>query len=327
MSEQYLVTGAAGHLGSAVVQALLRRGERVRALLLPGEPNSPAGAELFYGDVRDKESLHSFFDCGRPATVIHCAGIVSIASGRAPLVRQVNVDGVRNILALCREYGAKLLHVSSVHAIPEKPKGEIITEVSHFDSKNVTGYYAETKAEATQLVLDAAAAGLNARVVHPSGIGGPGDNGRGHLTALVSDFCTKRLFCGVSGGYDFVDVRDVADGILLALDHGRAGESYILSNRWLSVREVLGMLHDITGVREIRWYLPTGFIKTMALPAEGWYALRGKPPLFTQYSLYTLASNAQFSHEKATKELGYHPRDFRETLRDTVTWLRERGRI
>lgn len=327
MAELYLVTGAAGHLGSTVVHSLLERGARVRALLLPHEPNPPAGAKIYYGDVRNRESLRPFFEDAEHATVIHCAGIVTIATNRDPLVRQVNVEGVRNIIAMCKEHRCRLLHVSSVHAIPERPKGETITEVTRFNPKKVTGYYAETKAEATQLVLDAVKDGLDALVVHPSGICGPGDNGRGHLTALVSDFCTKRLTCGITGGYDFVDVRDVAEGILLAVDKGRAGECYILSNRWLSVRELLHMLHEITGIREIKRFLPTGFIRMMALPAEGWYALRHKPPLFTRYSLYTLSSNALFSHDKATKELSYHPRDFRETLRDTVAWLRDKGRI
>ena len=103
--------------------------------------------------------------------VIHTAGIVDISETVSPQLYDVNVNGTRNIVALCREYGIqRLVYVSSVHAIPEKDKTSVLTEVNHFSPGEVTGGYAKTKAEATQLVLDAASEGLDAVVVHPSGI-------------------------------------------------------------------------------------------------------------------------------------------------------------
>lgn len=327
MEQIYLVTGAAGHLGSAVTAALLARGARVRALVLPGEPHPPAGAECCTGDVCDPESLRAFFDVPGEKRVIHCAGIVTIAGRIDPHVRAVNVGGTRNVIALCRETGARLLHVSSVHAIPDLPRGAVIREVARFDPAAVVGYYAKTKAEATQLVLDAAADGLDARVVHPSGILGPGDWGRGHLTALVADFCARRLPCAVEGGYDFVDVRDVAAGAVAAADRGRAGECYILANRWYSIRAVLAKLEELTGIRAARFCAPGFLVRAAAPLSERLCAARGRPPLFTGYSVYTLGTNAHFSHEKADRELGYIVRPLRETLADTVAWLREAGRI
>lgn len=331
MEKLYLVTGAAGHLGSVVVRQLLAQGCRVRALVLPNEANAPQGAlEIYHGDVCSKDSLRAFFahDAEQALVVIHCAGIVSIASRYNQKVFDVNVTGTKNIVDLCVEYGAaRLVHVSSVHAIPEQPHGTSIAEASAFSADTVVGLYAQTKAQATAYVLQAAANGLHASVVHPSGICGPYDNGRGHLTTLVTEYCRHRLTAALEGGYDFVDVRDVANGIVQCCEKGGRGECYILSNRFYTMREILTLLHDITGQKAIKTYLPLWFVRFTAPLAEKCYALRRQPPLFTAYSIYTLTTNAHFSHAKAEEVLGYTTRDMRETLVDTVAWLREKGRI
>ena len=179
----------------------------------------------------------------------------------------------------------------------------------------------------TAYALAARARGLDVRVVHPSGICGPYDYGHGHLTQLVQDFCTGRLAAGVDGGYDFVDVRDVAAGILACCERGRPGECYILSGRYCTVRDVLAMLHRITGRRRVRVMLPLWLARAAAPLSEQYYRPLRQPPLYTAYSLYTLSSGARFSHAKAARELGYTTRPFGTTLADTVAWLRRQGRI
>lgn len=329
----YLVTGAAGHLGNTIVQALTQRGETVWALALPSEVNAPQlakAARVFAGNVCQPETLEPCFQLGEEEqlTVIHCAGIVTIASKYQQIVYDVNVSGTRNIVELCLKHAVhKLVYVSSVHALPELPKGETSREIAHFDPKAVIGLYAQTKAEATQIVLDAAAQGLNASVVHPSGICGPYDYGHGHLTQLVTDYYLHRLTAGLDGGFDFVDVRDVADAILSCCERGRAGECYLLTNEYHSIAEIFEMLHQITGHKRIKTILPLGFVKLVAPLAETYYKLRRQTPLFTAYSIYTLETNAAFSHEKATRELGFAPRPLQDTLRDTVNWLKEQGRL
>lgn len=330
METLYLITGAAGHLGSAIIRRLVETGESVRALVLPNEKHLPEIAEIYLGDVCDKESIRSCFENlnGRNLIVIHCAGIVSIASKFNQAVFDVNVTGTKNVVDLCREYNvSKLIYISSVHAIPEKPAGITTIETSEFNPDHVVGLYAKTKSEATAYVLNATGQGLNACVVHPSGITGPYDYGRGHITTLVIDYYKQRLTSGVNGGYDFVDVRDVANGIIAACDKGKKGECYILSNKYFTVCEILTMLHEITGKRKIKNFLPLWFVKATAPLAELYYKILKQPPLFTAYSIYTLNSNALFSHQKATTELGYTTRDMKETLSDTVTWLKENGRI
>ncbi len=180
MYDKYLVTGATGFLGRAVVEALARRGTRVHALVLQNDPYInllPKEVHTVIGDVCAKNSLADFFaDADSRTCVIHCAGIVSVASRPGPRLYQVNVGGTRQLLQQCMAHKVgKLVYVSSVHAIPEKPKGCLITEDCKFSPGLVDGDYAKSKATATELVYDAAACGLNASIVFPSGIIGPDD--------------------------------------------------------------------------------------------------------------------------------------------------------
>ncbi len=332
MRNLYLVTGAAGHLGMTVTRALVARGDAVRALVLPNDPTAvhlPPEAQVFTGDVRDRASLDAFF-APEPDTqriVIHCAGIVSIASRYEPAVHDVNVNGTKTIVDLCIETGVhKLVYVSSVHAVPELPKGTTICEVCEFDPANVVGLYAQTKAEATAYVLAAVRErGLDASIVHPSGISGPGDYGNNHLTQLIRDWHDGRLTAGIRGGYDFVDVRDVADGILRCCEHGKKGDCYFLTNRYATVPEIFDTLTELTGRRRIRTFLPLWFIRLTAPLAELYYRLLRQKPLYTSYSIHTLGSNAAFCHDKAASVLGYAPRPFRDTLADTLKWCAEAG--
>lgn len=319
----YLVTGANGHLGGTLLRQLSRRGAWVRGLLLPGESAQPLpGVTYYHGDVCQRDSLLPLFQglSGCQIYVLHTAGIIDISDQVSPHTRTVNVGGTENILSLCREYRVKrLLYVSSVHAIPEGDKAQVLHEVNHFSPDAVVGGYAKTKAEATQAVLDAARAGLDAVVVHPSGILGPYDRSGNHLVQMVNDYLRGRLPACVRGGYDLVDVRDVAAGCLLALEKGEAGECYILSNRHYEIRDVLAMVRELAGGRRLA-VLPH-WMAQAALPVIRLHARRTRRrPLFTRYSLYTLRSNDKFSHDKATAELGYRPRDLLHTLRDIIAW-------
>lgn len=328
----YLVTGALGHLGSAMVRLLLEKGCAVRGLAVEAERAlaDQSKIDMVYGDVRDKESLRPLFENAkrRPLVVIHTAGIVSIASRYNQTVCDVNISGTQNVVELCEEYKVKkMIYVSSVHAIPELAHGEMIVEIDQFDPDLVHGLYAKTKAEATQVVLDAVKRGLNASVVHPSGIIGPYDRGNGHLTQLILDYVDGRLGACVGGGYDFVDVRDVARCILECIQKGRPGECYICSNQYLTVPQLMQYLHEITGLKRIRLVLPMFFAKLTAPLAEWHYKLHHQPPLFTSYSLYTLTSNAHFSRVKADRELSADRVPIKQTLEDTISWLKQNKRF
>lgn len=328
MATRYIVTGGAGHLGSTILRLLRPTGAPVRALILPGETPVVQSEHITYcsGDVRDPDSLRSLFEAqdGADTLVIHSAGIIDISGRLSPALRAVNVEGTKHVIDLCRAYGvARLVHVSSVHAIPELPGGRTIQEVDAFDPEAVVGGYAKAKAEATQAVLDAAHAGLDAVVVHPSGILGPYDNGSNHLVHMIKTFLAGKLPGAVNGGYDFVDVRDVAKGCLLAAQRGRKGRCYILSGRFAEIKELLALAGKRVG-RRVPPMLPWPLARAAAPLLEAVALGRQERPLYTKYSLYTLTSNANFSHDRATRELGYRPRSLEHTVRDMVDYLQGR---
>ena len=200
----WIVTGAAGHLGGTIVRLLQERGAEVRGLVLPHESAADQShTRYFSGDVTRPETLVPLFEGTDPTRtiVIHTAGLIDIGDRPYEALRRVNVEGTRNVLALCRQYGVRrLVYVSSVHAIPQDPHGGVLREPESFSPDAVEGSYAKTKAEATRDVLEAAASGLDAVVVHPSGILGPYDNAGNHLVQVLRDFMTGKLPACVRGG-------------------------------------------------------------------------------------------------------------------------------
>lgn len=333
MREGYIITGIGGHLGNTIAGMLNKQGIEVRGFAMPNEKCGmlDRSVKIVRGDIRNGSSLEPLFkgwEEGYDITVIHAAGIITIASKYNQDVVDVNVGGTKNVIELCKKYSVrKLVYISSVHAIKECPKGEAISEADSFSAGEVKGLYAKTKAEATQLVLDAAKEGLNVSVVHPSGIIGPNDYGSGHMTQMVIDYVKGVITAAVRGGFDFVDVRDVAYGILKVAEIGKNGEGYILSNQYIPVKNLLNILHELTGRKKIKIVLPMWFVKAFEPLAILYFKARKLRPLFTSYMLDTLKSNSNFSHEKASRELGYNPRDLRITLADTVKFLTKTGRI
>lgn len=326
MYDQYLVTGATGFLGRTVIEELVRRRTRVYALVLHDDPYInllPKEVHAVIGDVCVKSSLTDFFaDAGSRTCVIHCAGIVSVASRPDPKLYQVNVGGTWRILRQCMERNVgKLVYVSSVHAIPEKPKGCVMTEDCKFSLGLVDGDYAKSKASATELVLKAVERGLNASIVFPSGIIGPGDIQGGSFTSMVKAYLAGKLPFAVCGGYDFVDVRDVAKGVLACSESGESGKGYILSGHFVSIRRMLQLVGTAAKRRYRPIFLPLWIARLAAQYYEQRCLMEKKPLFFTPYSVAILSSNGQFSYAAARETFGYRPRPTEETLRDMTAWL------
>ncbi len=229
-----------------------------------------------------------------------------------------------NVCDACRDLGIpRLIYVSSIHAFKEPPRGTLISETKDFDPKHVGGNYAKSKAEATRYVLKCATEGLNAVIVHPTGVIGPYEYKLSNMGQLFVDFMRSRLYAIIDGAYDFVDVRDVAKGIALAAKFGRKGENYILSGEQISVKSMMEVLSGETGIKAPTRIIPCWLAQFTGFFAEIYYKARKQQPLFTSYSVSTLSSNSMTSSGKALKEFGYKSRPLRETIKDTVTWLKE----
>ena len=324
MSKLYLVTGGTGHVGTVLINELLAKNVSIRALVRPGRREGiPAGVDVYEGDITNLDSMRDFFQTSGfdSVTLIHCAALITISSRLNTQVWNVNVHGTENVMQLALNAAVdRVVYVSSVHAIPEKPLGQIISEVSSFSPELVHGQYAKSKAAAAQVALDYAKKGLNLSIVHPSGIIGPGDtNIRNHMIRTIHAMAEGRIPIGLKGGYDFVDSRDVVSGILSCEEKGRCGECYILTGHYITVLQLLNVVRKIHGKKERKIEIPYGLVKAIAPISEGAARLIGrKAPLFTPYSVYTLHTNGDFSHEKATRELDYQPRDIVDSIRDSL---------
>ncbi|MBO4330652.1 MAG: NAD-dependent epimerase/dehydratase family protein [Oscillospiraceae bacterium] len=329
MFQRYYITGATGFIGRTVTAELAAKGAEICALVLENDALAcrlPDEARVFYGDVCDDRSLRRFFsEADENSCVIHCAGIVSVASDPGGVIYRVNAAGTNNVLRHCELAGVgKLVYVSSVHAIPEKPKGKEITEQAVFSPELVKGDYAKSKAIATALVFEAAERGLNASVVFPSGVIGPGDRGKGSITSMLLSFIAGKLPFAVKGGYDFVDVRDVASGIIACAERGLPGHGYILSGQYSTIRGLLSAAKKELKIKRAVSFLPLSLAK-LAAPRFERRSLRKKQPLcFTPYSVAVLESNSRFSRKAAEAALDYAPRSVESSVRDTVRWLKSR---
>lgn len=330
----YLVTGAAGNLGNNIVRELTAQGNSVRALVLPGDTAAkhlPSTVEIYEGNILNPDDLQEFFKVPEETEIIliHSAGIVSTLWSYDRLVYNVNVRGTQNVVNQCiKSKVKKLVHISSVHAIPELPKSHTMTEITEFDPRNIIGFYGKTKAEASQIVMDGVnKQGLDATLVSPTGLCGPLDYAIGYVSQLLINSAKNKLPAGIEGGFDFADVRDVAAGVVAACNKDARGEGYILGNRYVSTREILQLVHEQTGAKLVKRMLPIWVAHTLLPFFSIYYKTTKQKPLFTRYSLYTLTSNSEFSIEKAKRELNYKVRPFEDTISDTLKWLKEEGKI
>ena len=323
-----LVTGATGHIGNVLIRKLLDQGEKVRALVWRDEDTTPLkglDVERVEGDVLDPASLESALR--GVETVYHLAGIISIMPGHNPQVWKVNVEGTRNVLEAARSACIRrLVYTSSIHAIAHAPHGVAMDESLGFDQNNPYGEYDRSKAAASLEVQKAADAGLDAVIVCPTGVIGPYDFRGSELGEVIRNASEARTMFYVEGAYDFVDVRDVADGLIAAQAHGRQGESYILSGQKLSVRYMLETVREVTGKAFASVKIPFSLAEFAARYTPWYYQRTKSKPRFTPYSLEVLQSNSNISHAKAARELGYHSRPAIETIADTVRWFFENQR-
>ena len=317
-----LVTGAAGHIGNVLVRELLLEGRQVRALILPGEDTSSLEGldiEFVEGNVLDRLSLDQAMK--EIDTVFHLAGVISIMPGQNDWMWKVNVEGTKNVLRASKKAGvARLVYTSSIHALSRDWEGKIDERVP-FDPDNPVGGYDRTKAAASLVALDAVKDGLDIVIVCPTGVIGPHDYCGSEMGNLLTGWLRRKLHFLIKGAYDFVDVRDVARGHILACDHGRTGEVYILSGRQIKVLELKKLVQDVLGYRIVSVTVPMWMAKIGAKFMPMYYRLTKKTPKFTDYSLKTLQSNSNISSEKSRRELGYKPRPLAATIKDTVRWL------
>lgn len=319
-----VLTGATGHVGYALLKELEKKGERVR-ILIRKESSVFDGidCEIALGDVTDPASLDKAFEGAD--IVYHLAGVIDVNTGNEDLIWSVNVEGTKNVVEACRKCGVKrLVYASSVDTYPPLDGNQVMKEITDFDPDKLEGTYAKTKATATKYVFDNNSEELECVVCYPGACTGPYDFKTSSVGEMVRMFLKGSFPVTMTfGAYNFVDVRDVALGMIAAADKGRPGEGYILTDEVVTCDELIRMLAEICGLKMPTFKLTLGMAKAVAPLMEIYYKAAKKTPLFTRYSIRKLISNCNFSCDKAKNELGYAPMGARQSFTDMVEWIRE----
>jgi dihydroflavonol-4-reductase len=322
-----VVTGAAGHAGANLVRALLAQGRPTRALVhTDREAIEGLDVEVVEGDIRDLESLVSAFDGAE--VVYHLAAHISIFKDEWPLLESVNVIGTRNVVEACLRCGVRrLVYFSTIHTMTQALKGITVDESRPLVESQHYPPYDRSKAAAEKEVCKGIEKGLDAVIISPTAIIGPYDYRPSHFGEALLRLANGNLPALVTGGFDWVDVRDVIKGAMRAEERAPTGAKYILSGHWVSLRDVAMLVEQITGVPAPAFVCPMWLARIGAPAITTFDRLAGKRPLYTSVSLQALRDNRNISHQKASRELDYHPRPFRETLIDTLRWFEETGRL
>jgi dihydroflavonol-4-reductase len=319
-----LVTGGGGRLGNVLVRRLVENGQKVRVLEPGTLPESLSGMDIEFmsGSVLDAGDVDRATD--GVDVVYHLAAKIDLSPQKDPMMYAINVEGTRKVVEACLSRGLRLVHTSSHHAVEREPLDEPLTEDKPLALKEKCEYH-RSKAVGETIVLDACERGLDAVIVNPGSMIGPHDYEPSMIGAALIDMYFGRIPVLLDLLSDYVDVRDVADGMIAAAEKGRGGERYFLTGDVIPIMEMVSLYGELTGAK----------VPTRALPLwVGWvllpFALAGsavtkKEPFITADMLRASVSNEVVSHDKAHRELGYTIRTLRESLTDAVAWYRERG--
>ncbi len=320
------VTGSTGHIGSVLVPQLVAAGHDVRALVY-GDASVLDGVavERVTVDVRDRESLDAAL--AEQDVVIHLAAFISVRAADDAMMHAVNVDGVRHVAeaALAARVG-RMVHVSSVHAYRtwRLPGPLVETDPAALDATDPI--YDRTKALGEVELRKVIARGLNATILNPVGVIGPSDHLPSLMGATLRDMYTRDLPLLPSGGFCWVDVRDVADAALMAMTHGAVGANHLLSGGYLDVKELHAIVRECGGGAPLM-RVPT-FVLGLIPPLMGALRLSGLlPSSFTADALYALRTRLEVDASLARTALSFEPRCVRQSVRDGIAWWRETGAL
>jgi nucleoside-diphosphate-sugar epimerase len=314
------VTGGTGFIGGEVVAQLRHRGDEVACLVrtpAKAEKLRELGCEIVAGDLGDAAAIREGMrGCDG---VIHAAAVyeIGIPARERPAMREANVGGTERVLgAALEEKIAKVVYVSTVGI--GQTHGEVVDESFVAPGTDFTSAYEETKWEAHQVAERLIGDGLPCVIVQPGGVYGPGDTSS--IAQLLNQFLAGRmpLIPFPDLGVCLAHVEDTAAGIILALDKGTAGESYILAGPVTTIRDAVGVVAEQTGRKAPTRAMPVGVMKALIPIGPLVGKVMGQPPNLRE--LISAADGVTFwgSNEKAKRELGFAPRDIPEGLRATL---------
>ena len=325
-----VVTGGAGFIGSHLVRRLVERGERVRVLERLDAPLAHLPLDrldIAHADIRDwaavKRALRGCW------VVYHLAGNPNLWARPRGQFHAVNYQGAINVLEAALAAGARrVLHTSTESILTRARQNGPIAENQQVTLGDVVGPYGRSKYLAERHAFRLARAGAPVVIVNPTVPVGPGDRGRSPPTQMILDFCRGRRHEYVDAELNLIDVRDVAEGMIRALEHGRFGRRYLLGSENLSIRAVFSILARLTGLPEPYRRVPYPVALAVAYVSE-WLAdvVTHRMPAATVTGVKLTRRHMHFDARRSLEELGLKPRPVAESLADAVAWFREMGWI
>jgi dihydroflavonol-4-reductase len=325
-----LVTGAAGFIGSALVQALLKRNFQVKITVRQQSDRrnlQGLDVEECHADITDKQAMLGAMEgC---SLLYHVAAIYRTWMRDYKQLRKVNVEGTRTVFGAALESGIqRVVHTSSIGALGMNSDGYPSDEKTPFNLYHLKIPYEISKYESEQVVLDFFRKGLSGVIVRPALVMGVGDLYPTPSGKMVLDILKKRIFAYFDGAIDIVDVEDVALGHILAMEKGVSGDSYNLGNQenFVSLRTLFLMIAEIGGIKPPRISVPT----PLALAWAQWETfiadhITHRQPAVTPGSVRVLSLKRQVDFSKAIRELGIPQTPLRKTIEKTVRWYRKEG--
>lgn len=319
------LTGATGHLGGAIIRELNARQYSIKALIRTDVPDKFDGIPIEWvkGDLQNKETLAALMaSCD---VAIHSAGLISINGDQGGLVPLTNVEGTRNVMEAAKEAGVKrVIHISSIQAYQQRPSNKTLDE-SRSKTTDDSFAYDRSKRDGEKIALSYTDQ-MEVLVVNPTSIVGPFDFKPSKMGQAIIQMYTGKLAYVLNGGIDFCDVRDLAHAIVNGLTMGKSGESYLLSGKWYSLKDLAHKVGKSKGQDIKATALPSVFA-WIGLPFSALVArLKDEEPLITREAIVAVtAGNRLISSLKAQKELQYNPRPLNETIKDVCDWFMKNG--
>ena len=317
------VTGGSGHIGANLVRQLLESGWGVRCLIhKDSRALEGLAIEKVSGDLSSKSLLSNQMEgCN---AVFHLAAYVAVEDVDLVRMKKINVEGTKNMCeAALNSNIPRFIHFSSIHAFEQRPVELSLNEQRPLAYGSNAAPYDQSKALAQKTVYEACKRGLNASILHPTGVLGPYDYKPSRMGQILMDIMNRKMLLTIKAGYNWVDARDVAKSAIKCINLGEAGQNYILSGKWASFPQIAEIISSKLKIRTT--YATFPLWAAYAGTPFSWIKskITGKRSSLSRGGLHALAVQSKIvSNKLAQKTLGHEPRSLEKTINDTIDWMK-----